>query len=409
MRPMPILPERNFPKFNLLPWELRDVVWVNYALPQRPMLHSVSYRCSRRDLLLCSFVSQGRDIDPARLPTTRALMQVSKEARKAVLAGRQLQRVKMVGYEINTFFGLLINANNGRGMHIRMHKFFFVNWDIDMFYFRRGLHIHVQNFLDKSCLLKMKRIAIDTKYPWFYVEKESQLNLPHYAFLFYGMSLSAVIRNLPALNAVHLVLDFHALRRLYAYTKLLKDKEVKEDTEADAPPQDEGNNNESEEGLGEFDGGREWELEQGTLERPERVFGSENEAKYNDWLAKLRTKHDEYGFHRVEPETYHYFGETFLCHVRRPIQHPIEILIPVEIIIPFQDWVHQMISETKKEIRKFCKHPVDINMVIDVYGGCPHLMLYGYYRIDREIWRVTLAPAVLASTTLEGGLRRLRP
>ncbi|KAI1349578.1 hypothetical protein F5Y01DRAFT_327337 [Xylaria sp. FL0043] len=296
--------EPSFPKFNLFPTELRLAVWNYYALPRTPLLWSVSYRGSVGELLFCPFGLKGRTINPLMLPTMRALMKVNREAREAVLAGRELQRVKQGGYRVTTFLNMVVNQSAMRRRQIEMHNFFFVNWDIDVFYFRRGLHLDVGQFLDSSCLLKVKRIAIDIKTPWLELgEPEgSRLHVPPHAWLFYGTSIQNVER-LPALRSIHLVLDCHAIRRLYAYTKILGG--VKSDGEENIKTYDPHHNEGSENnGLGTFFGGSYMEMEYGEFDHSDSSFDRENEENYWQWLAKLRAVCPEYGFENIELDPY---------------------------------------------------------------------------------------------------------
>ncbi|KAI0450233.1 hypothetical protein F5B21DRAFT_529221 [Xylaria acuta] len=360
--------ELNFPQFSRLPFELRDAIWVRFALPRGPMLHSISYRHTVEDLRLCSFFLSGPGINLFMLPTTRALMQVNQEARKAVLAGRQLQGVDNSIYTIDVFLGGVYNIRDGYKRHLMLHKFFFVNWDIDMFYFRRGLHMHMGKFLDSSCLYKMKRIALEIKGPSAQVDG---LYAPSYSQLFDGTSISA-LANLPSLDTIYLVLDFHAVRRIYAYTQFTMGSESDSDEQSEtySVELDDENDSEAEE---ELDGDSELHSyieeykEYGEIDFPDCSFESDDEDDYEDWLSEL--PEDQYGFHHVESGS-HRYPETFTFRQQAPL---------TQIEISFQDWVDRMISSTKGDTMEFCGHPVDIQMVMDLYGGICR-MVGSYYR-----------------------------
>ncbi|KAI0441120.1 hypothetical protein F4803DRAFT_552425 [Xylaria telfairii] len=128
--------EIGFPQFTRLPYELRHIIWASYALPRGPMLHSVSPVDDdggegKNYVLICSFSLSGLDcdahVDVCTLPTTRALMQVSYEARKAALSGRQLQRViNSDSFSVKTFNGAIRSHGHWKDRLI-YHKFFFVN------------------------------------------------------------------------------------------------------------------------------------------------------------------------------------------------------------------------------------------------------------------------------------------
>ncbi|KAI0966774.1 hypothetical protein F4678DRAFT_448095 [Xylaria arbuscula] len=154
--------EPSFPQFRRLPFELRDAVWAEYALPRGPMLHSLSIRWEEpcADYIVSSFPtsciepSDYSKIDLLLLPTTRALMQVNREARKAVLAGRQHPRVDnnigIIRYETQVFLGGIYQPRSSHRSGILLHKIFFVNWDIDMFYYGRDSWLELP-IVDSSC------------------------------------------------------------------------------------------------------------------------------------------------------------------------------------------------------------------------------------------------------------------
>lgn len=111
------------------------------------MVHSMSYGGNeRRPLSIYSWEQGGPGIDLESLPTVRALMQVSREARKAVLAGRQFQRLLHNNARVYSYKYWLCVLRNC----------FFVNWEIDMFY-----------FLDQRPLVKLCYSLIDSNWVTF--------------------------------------------------------------------------------------------------------------------------------------------------------------------------------------------------------------------------------------------------
>ncbi|KAI1758066.1 hypothetical protein F4782DRAFT_524762 [Xylaria castorea] len=368
--------ELKFPQFNRLPFELRDAIWVMFALPRGPMLHSISGRLTRKNIMICSFSLDGLAVNPLMLPTTRALMQVSHEARKAVLAGRQLQRLVHNIFKYDVFLGGVYNVKDPK-QRLMLHKFFFVNWAIDMFYFRQQLHMGMGRFLDSSFLSKVKRIAIDVEGP---STQGEILYAPNYSQLFGGTSISDVII-LPSLDTIYLALNFNAVRQMYSYAQLMTDSEsdsyeyseMGSDEQDEQNEQDEEDDSEVEEELDEvpeLDSDTEEEEEYDDIESSGDGFGSDDENDYGEWLNELPK--DQFGFHHVEPETY--------SHLDRPLAVLFGEQWPLSLIeISFQDWVDQMVSSTKAETEYFCGRPIGVQMVMDVYGGICHIV-GGYYR-----------------------------
>lgn len=235
--------ELSFPQFNWLPFELRDAIWTYFALTRGPMIHTISLKHGEAlDLLLCSFESHGPGIDPNILPTTRALMQVSKEARKAVLAGRRLQRLDSDMYEVDVFLRGVYPPNTDSTWPLMFHKCFFVNWDIDMFYFPQNSRLDVAMFLNESRLHDIKRIAIDIDGP---VCAGDMLSVPNYGQLFNRTSVRE-LSILPSLTTIYLVLDFHAVRHIYNTIQYMEFVESNSDeqSETDLVEQDEDNDSE---------------------------------------------------------------------------------------------------------------------------------------------------------------------
>ncbi|KAI1737392.1 hypothetical protein F4680DRAFT_468180 [Xylaria scruposa] len=372
--------ELSFPQFNRLPTELRDEIWVKFALPRGPMLHSISYRhrCPLpgepmpdqdevEDILLCSFSMGSPGVDLFLFPTTLALMQVSQEARKAVLAGRQPQKLEPGKYNPAVFFGGVYNFENDEERRLLLHKTFFVNWDIDMFYFRERLHLHMEEFLDRSCLLKMKRITLEVRGPCI---KADAVWAPDYKRLFNRKSISNMV-NLPSLQIIYLALSFRAIRRMYAYEQTLptSDIEIDSDMEMDPDEEDEEDDSDSEEESDE-DSESDSDIEPGEDEafQPSGpIFDSDDDYDYEDWVIELPK--DQYGFHHVEPKTYSNLERPpTRLFSKRPIRQ-----------LSLRSWASVMVCSTREDIMKCYEGPVDIQMVMDVYGSICRV-IDSYYR-----------------------------
>ncbi|TGJ87457.1 hypothetical protein E0Z10_g1280 [Xylaria hypoxylon] len=366
----------DFPQFNRLPFELRDAVWVMFALPRSPMIHLISRKNSSADAyMLCSFGWSDYDyrqrIDLPELSTTRALMQVNQEARKAVLAGRKLQSVN--DSQMNVFLGFkyIYERQGYRYEHAIVQKFFFVNWDIDMFYLRCCLFTNIDLFFDKSCLQKIKRIAVDCRGPR---RQGNTLYTPGYNKLFGLCSTSHwtfAHPGLTSLNSIYLVLGIYATRRLYAYTQFLNIAESDEDQQSgtDIVEQDEEDESASEEDESASEGdegaseGDEISSEVESDEDGEAdffngLFGFTHEGWYKDLLHDLPG--DQIGFHHFEPESY--FDKPFIYLSRRQAS-------PTRVKISFRDWVQNTISRAKGEVGLSLGRPINIQMVMDQYGG----------------------------------------
>ncbi|KAI0533233.1 hypothetical protein GGR58DRAFT_517078 [Xylaria digitata] len=377
-----------FPQFSRLPSELRCEVWGNFALPQGPMLHSISHRCyADNKYMFCSFVSNGRDndrrINLLKISATRALMQVNREARKAVLAGRDLHKVTR--RKMKVFMGGLYNKNKAKPLEYEdplLQNFFFLNPDLDMFYFRCGLHLNPALFLDKSCLQKMQRIAIDIRGP---ISKGGMLYAPSYSKLFGANSEPHWLfarDNLPSLKTIVLVLGVHAVRRLYIYSSGFNHAGFDEDQENETNihkwygEDDIMSERDSDWGEPATD---DHEYAYGHPDGPHENVGLDEE-KYDDDLEKLFS--DRFGFHNVEPESCRCAFKPVMYLSGR--QAP-----PVQVSIAFRRWVREMVSRAKGEASEYLKRPIDIQMVMD-HSGNFFDPIEGYYRLSAEFFDVDI-------------------
>ncbi|KAI0856023.1 hypothetical protein F4860DRAFT_529535 [Xylaria cubensis] len=342
--------ETTFPQFSRLPCELRQKVWAQYALPRGPMIHSISYSRNQIDkFLLCSFRVDCDGVDPYsrinvyHLSTTRALMQVNYEARKTVLVGRQLQRVVSSDrISIQTFHGgsrlqdylfNIIRWGPYRPSHGIYHKFFFVNWDIDLFYFRSGVHNHMDTILEESCLQKMQRMAVEIRGPKV---KSGGLYAPSYTTFFdpWKSTGSPIDRRLLAsVKVISLVLSYKAARKIYQH-HLIEQHNRESDTEP----------------SGDIE---EYKEVTGIGFEPSQI----GECNYEKW-ARCIPREDKYGF----IDHSHFFN--------RPLTR---LALPGDVwetpLISFEDWIDELISKTEGDAREnFCGRPVDVRMVVDIDG-----------------------------------------
>ncbi len=90
-------------------------------------------------------------------------MQVNPESRD-VLAGRELQRV--VDGDLYSITVTYENNLSSLDSSETFRKFFFANWDIDMFYWRNNLNTLMRKVLGDRSVQKMKRVAIYPLPPW---------------------------------------------------------------------------------------------------------------------------------------------------------------------------------------------------------------------------------------------------
>ncbi|TRX96305.1 hypothetical protein FHL15_002577 [Xylaria flabelliformis] len=344
--------ETTFPQFRRLPCELRQKVWAEYALPRGPMVHSISYSGNLIDnFLLCSFSFDCDGVDPYsqvnvyHLATTRALMQVNYEARKTVLVGRQLQRViSSDHFSIEAFHGggsrlqdYLFNSSRWRRYRLPhgviYHKFFFVNWDIDLFYFRSGIHNFMDTILEESCLQKMQRIAVEIRGPKV---KNGGLYAPSYTTFFdpWKCTGSPVSPHLLAsVKIISLVLTYKAARKIYQQ-HLIEHHNREPDTEP----------------SGDIE---EYKEATGTGLEPSQI----GECDYQKW-ARCIPREGKYGF--VDHSQF----------FNRPLTR---LALPGDVwetpLISLEDWIDEMISKTEGDAREnFCGRPVDIRMFVDIDG-----------------------------------------
>ncbi|RWA07585.1 hypothetical protein EKO27_g7508 [Xylaria grammica] len=360
----------NRSSFNRLPEKVRLAIWENFALPRRPLFHSISYaHHSERYFMLFTFDMTGDDKHSERdrllrHSTTRALMQVNREARKTVLAGRELQRVAHTNMNVcvGCTYGSISPVRPGLYGFI-LQKFFYVNWDIDMFYFRCGLHISnpLEAFLDKSCLPKMKQIAIDIRGPSA-VGNNYLLKAPTYKRIFgvYSDPYWTFAQNLPSLNTILMVVDRHTSRKLWGHSTLDEDEwegPLVPDQDVDS---DAGNN------YGERDS----------------TEGEDDEWMYLEWIESYPK--DEFGFHRFSPEFYDMeLYRRLFCLVRQQLSVD-------KVKVPFKEWVEEIVSSAKEDAKEALGRPIDIQMVMDHLGSYDN-DIGGYHRLDK-LWEKAVVP-----------------
>lgn len=305
------------------------------------MLHSISRRersvgaeSQEWDFLLCSFEATAERLRPSTFATMRALMQVNREARKAVLGRRVLQRFHSSLYTVKVFPDWL--WQNFDVTLTMLQNCFFVNPNIDMFFFRQ---VPVTTFANESCLHQMKRIAIDINGPrsqgdgiYAPVSQGDALDAPSYDQLF----ARTTIRDLgifPSLETIYLVLDVHVLRRIYAHTEFARDNELEYDEENEP-----GSDNDSD---------TDWFIDWDN-------YLWDGDELFYCWLCEFPM--DQHDFHHIGPESNLPFRTTVPCLFRQQAS---------QIEITFQDWADKMISSSKEDAEQ---STVDVRMVMDILG-----------------------------------------
>ncbi|KAI1110634.1 hypothetical protein F5Y14DRAFT_465360 [Nemania sp. NC0429] len=311
-------PSPSFPQFNQLPFELRHMIWDQFALPAEPMLFTVMNTVCK------CFDPTVRFSEPARIglptiATTRALMQVNKEARKAVLRGRQLQKFNCKDYDVRVFTGC--------GWPLYLRGCFFVNWEVDCFYLRerRLGYLEIPDLLNEGPMHQIKNIAIDLESPLRCLtwsgppETESD---PGYRTVQYDTLESLEeLKALQSLKTIYLVYDFDTLTRVYA--------SVQPATENDS--------------NGGGDGGP-------------HSFDPKTSYEYGNWVPGLPK--DKYGFYHLGPEPAPYFQGNPTFFFRKGRGGP-------RVELPFKDWVRDTELSIKNEAEGIFKRPVDVQMVTD--------------------------------------------
>ncbi|KAF2971595.1 hypothetical protein GQX73_g1929 [Xylaria multiplex] len=327
------------------------------------MLHSISHRYYERDnYLLCSFVLDGGDndrrINLLKFSTTRAVMKVNCEAREVVLAGRNPHRITLEKMDV-FMGGLYYNEDETAPPEYDpplLQKSFFVNPELDMFYFRRGLHKNPALFLDESCLQEMRRIAIDIRDP---ISRDGMLYAPSYSRLFGENSQSHWVfarDNLPSLKTI--VEMKKNIVKHYG-----EDDNVSEKFSVWGEP-----------AIDEL------EDAYGYPDVPHENEKDLDEKKYDEDLEKLSS--DKFGFHNVE-------SKTCRCYFKPVIRLSKRESHPVQVSIAFRGWVREIISRAQREASEFLNRSIDIQMVMD-HSGNSFVPVESYYRYSAGFFNVDL-------------------
>ncbi|KAI0814149.1 hypothetical protein GGR55DRAFT_701872 [Xylaria sp. FL0064] len=314
----------RFLQFNRLPAELRHEIWDLFALPRGPVLHTISRTLlNGRRIALFSEVEEGLLMELDRLPTTRALMQVNQEARIAVLSGRQLQNP----FDSSSF---AILARHGDTFH---QKFFFVNWDIDMFFFRNGAQHIIHSVFEKSALSKIKHIAIEIDGP---KQDGNVLRAPGYYNLvdkntfcdpmFFARS------HLPSTETIYLVL--HYVPTVHTMTTFMMFP--MENCEGD---------------VDDYSNRTHFE----TMSRLSVFMGELNSKEENSDFG-MRLPEDKFGLQHFEIESPTYtWKPIYYLSGRECPQNRVKAL--------FRDWVDEMVSRAIEDVKEELGHPVEVQIV----------------------------------------------
>ncbi|KAI1348976.1 hypothetical protein F5Y01DRAFT_317176 [Xylaria sp. FL0043] len=313
----------RFPQFNRLPAELRHEIWDFFALPRGPVLHTMSRTLlNGRRIALFSEVEEGLLMELDRLPTARALMQVNQEARIAVLSGRQLQNP----FNSSSF---AILARYGDTFH---QKFFFVNWDIDTFFFQNGTQRFIHSVFEKSALSKIKHIAIEIggpKQDGNVLRAPSYYNLVDKTFcdpMFFARS------HLPSTETIYLVLDY--VPTVHAMTTFMM--LPMENREGD---------------VDDYSNRTHFE----TMSKLNLFMGELNSQEENSDF-RMRLPEDKLGFQHFDIESPTYTRKpVYYLSGRECPQNRVKAL--------FRDWVDEMVSRAIEDVKEELGHSVEVQMV----------------------------------------------
>ncbi|KAK5625275.1 hypothetical protein RRF57_000991 [Xylaria bambusicola] len=338
------MPRRRFPQFSRLPTELRYEIWSFHGLPRGPMLHTISPGRLATSVVMTSVAMDIHNEDyMIDLPTIWASIQVSHEARKVVLAGRELQWFKQDRVlKTRGFTGGVCNIYEKKKRHPSVHNFFFVNWDIDMFYFRRGLQHHIGNLFDEKYTREIKHIAVEVNGP---AEARGALHAPSYDEILGDISpfpTSFFRFFLPSVKTVYLAMSFYAVHQICSYMT--------------RRPLDGYDDDMNLQFRGDFD----------IQMEPEQEIEHKN-------LIHLWPSGD-FGFHHIEASGRYYRNPIRYTPGRMPYLQP-------QAQGSFEDWVKEMVSqaqiEAEKDLRRFPK----FKMVMD-HNGSYETLIKGYHRCN---------------------------
>ncbi|KAI0506522.1 hypothetical protein F5B22DRAFT_650635 [Xylaria bambusicola] len=275
------------------------------------------------------------------LPTIRALIQVSREARKVVLAGRQLHRFKADNtYETHSFRGGVCYMEGEEKKHPILHKFFYVNWDIDMFYFRRGKQRYVTSIFDAEIRGKIKHIAIEINGP---AEVRRTITAPNYDQLCDEVSpfpAHFFTYFLPSLKTVYLAMSFYAVHRSCAHIARRPLKGL-------------------ENSLKWFDEDFDMEIDEDQMSEHYRILDT--------WFTA------DFGFHHVDTFSVRYWRHRmwYSPGLAPDSQHSVQR--------EFKHWVKEMVSLAKEEAAEELRQLPKFKMVMD-HNGAYEAMIEGYNR-----------------------------
>lgn len=302
------------------------------------MLHTISLKHeSEHEFLLASCQPPDSGIDPTTILTTRALMQVNKEARETVLAGRKLRSFNSNVYKVDTFFrGLYPSRDENRLM---LHSYFFVNWSIDMFYFPKIDCRGVKNFLDETGMYNIERIALDIKGPTG--EGLELYDLTHNEHI--ALTSLGKLSMLPLLKTICLALNFETVHQMFINYRFVSGykSDSDKDVETSSDEQDEDD-----------------DVELPEREGPLASFGPES---FSDWACSLGT--DLYGFHRLESGSRHDLG----LGERLPCVFEGQLLL-------LEDWINERLGAAARNVKELRKPDLHIYMGMDLFGGISHIV-----------------------------------
>ncbi|KAI0153112.1 hypothetical protein GGR57DRAFT_513349 [Xylariaceae sp. FL1272] len=422
--------EPAFPLFGELPPEIRLAVWAYYSLPKTPMVHAMSFDktsdsfyIKHRKVILNSFPVDESLIRPD-LEMVRVLMRTNREARYAVLRGRQLQATqkrKTPDTCTDVYYGGAWHKDLAQYPKFR---YFFVNWDIDLFYFRCGLHIAMPLILHDCCVQKMQRIAVDIKGPdpdgsdgSLYVQR-----WPDFSGIKYNSSSPVQmeenrnyhIDNLKSLNHLTLVLPYQVFD--LAYIDYSARPILSESSNADEMDPDEAQSEGSEDGTQDIsnDGASNSDESTNDFDDDEdKPYSTKDPCSFNGFFfptyndrqsdryikltyeGEAHLRDTDYLWHKID-QSKDGFGFHLVERTTKLVFRGMEVVYdwgmqpggPITTTV--DKWVRDTKSAAARNMYRICSRSVGVNMVMDHSGDWHprHHNAVGYDRVwgDQD-WR----------------------
>ncbi|KAI1117073.1 hypothetical protein F5Y14DRAFT_448459 [Nemania sp. NC0429] len=324
----------TFPQFNQLPYELRHEILENFGLPRGPLLHVFSHRIFEGSPpTLHAWTKYGPAFEPNMFRVFRALAQVSSEARIAVLAGRQLERLGPHTRWTNT------GTADGPPL-----PFFYANWAIDMVLFSGLDPLWVDFDPPQDWMNRVERFATSVR---VLSHRHRTLSVAGRGCISWDLCRGILAQRLPNFKSFYLVLCPHDIRDLYVHMlKCRTDRSRRLDVVIDwlYDYDEEKPLLEDEDAVPKLDG------------LSDCLFDYRRSRDYN--LARFlgNIPLDQWGFHELGPESAFCLEGTLRCFDKSRQDNEDR---------PFLDWVNQVVSSVKRKLEGLGRPDVDVKMVLD--------------------------------------------